>query len=219
MDRAAVIYAAESKAAHCELPLPLPDRARSIGVSRACATQQQGETLIMGHRDDFYVRDNIIGITGPVNELPSVYFQNAGGEYGHITQVHYYDFNWGRTQVTTDKGWKITNTCPASCGCGQETSHEIGGDGKCFHRSRSKFKALAELTKSELDVVAEAIFRCPFAKTDPGYTALRVEEEKRFQKLWGQRHEKDARGRRGAIDYTGEGLANEVFKIVHPDRA
>lgn len=39
----------------------------------------------MGHRDDFFTRANIIGITGPVHELPCACFKNAAGEYGHIS--------------------------------------------------------------------------------------------------------------------------------------
>ena len=172
----------------------------------------------MGHRDDFYVRGNIIGITGPVHELPSVYFKSAAGEYGHITQVHGCDFNWGRTTVTRDPGWRITNTCPDSCKCGADASHEIAGNGVCFHVSRNKFKPIAELSAADLDVVAEAIHRCPYAKTDPGYEDLRDEEEARFEKLWGDRHQKLPGGRRGAIDYTAEGLANRVYGIAYPGR-
>jgi hypothetical protein len=173
----------------------------------------------MGHRDDFYISANIIGITGPVHELPSVYFQNAAGEYGHITQVHGANFNWGRTQVTTDKGWKITNTCPKQCGCNQSASHEIDGQDRVFHISRSLFKPSSELTADELTIAAEAIHRCPYAKTDPGYEDLRDREEERFDRLWAERHQKGPGGRRGAIDYTAEGLANNVYKIAYPNRA
>lgn len=172
----------------------------------------------MGHRDDFYVVGNIVGITGPVHEFPSVYFKSAAGEYGHITQVHGCDFNWGRTQVTKDPGWTITNVCPPQCRCGQSASHEIDGNGEVFHISRSLFKPASELSADELAVAAEAIYRCPLQKTDPGYEDLRDKEEERFAKLWDERHRKDVRGRRGAIDYTNEGLANRVFQIVHPNR-
>lgn len=173
----------------------------------------------MGHRDDFYVRGNIIGITGPVNELPSVYFKSGAGEYGHITQVHYYNFNWGRTQVEKDPGWQITNTCPKVCGCGQKASHEISGAGRCFHVSRSLFKPVSELSQDELTVAAEAIHRCPFTKSDPLYDDARAEDEQRYAKLWADRHQKGPGGRRGAIDYTADGLANNLLKIAYPDRA
>jgi hypothetical protein len=173
----------------------------------------------VGHRDDFYVCANIVGITGPVNELPSVYFQNAAGEYGHITQVHAYDFNWGRTQVTKDPGWRITNHCPSQCGCGQQVSHEISGKGRVFHRSRSQFRPRHDLNQDELNVAAEAIYRCPYTKTDPLYEQARIDEKARYKSLWAERHAKGPGGRRGAIDYTGEGLANRVLKKAYPNRA
>jgi hypothetical protein len=185
----------------------------------------------MGHRDDFYVRANIIGITGPVNELPTVYFQSAAGEYGHITQVHAYNFNWGRTQVEADPGWQITNICPAQCGCGLVTSHEIDGQGEVIHRSRSQFRTLATLTADEQNVAAQAIYRCPYAKTDPLYDQAyaqageqaveqaRDDEEDRFQNLWAERHQRGPLGRRGTIDYTADGLANNLLKIAYKARA
>lgn len=176
----------------------------------------------MGHRDDFYIAANIIGITGPVNRLPSVYFKNAKGEYGHITQVHEASFNWGRTEVKTDKGWTITNVCPGNCGWaphGDGLSHEINGKGEIFHVSRSEFKPIDKLSKDERSVVAEAIYRCPYAKTDPGYEDLRDKEEARIDKLWADSHAPGAGGRRGAIDYTADGLANNLLKVAYPDRA
>src|SRR5215207_5971944 len=89
--------------------------------------------LRMGYRDDFYKVENIVGITGPVNELPTVYFKDAAtGEFGHITQVHSADWNAGRTEVAKDAGWKIVNECTGGCSCGQNTAHEINGAGQCF---------------------------------------------------------------------------------------
>lgn len=172
----------------------------------------------MGYRDDFYVRGNIIGITGPVQELPSVYFRSAGGEYGHITQIHYYNFNWGRTDVTNDPGWQITNACPAQCGCGSNASHEIDGNGVVFHVSRSLFRPVAGLSAADLDVVSEAIHRCPHQKTDPLNTPGRQAEEQRFDQLWTQQHAPLPGGRRGAVDFTANGLANKVYGIAHPGR-
>jgi hypothetical protein len=172
----------------------------------------------MGYRDDFFVRGNIVGITGPVHELPSVYFKNADGEYGHITQVHGHSFNWGRTTVRTDPGWVITNVCPRQCGCGRVTSHEINGAGRVFHKSRSVFKAVATLSPGDLDVVAEAIHRCPYEKTDPHTGAARRAEEERFDQLWVDQHQPLPGGRRGAVDFTANGLANKVLGIAYPGR-
>ena len=61
--------------------------------------------------------------------------------------------------------------------------------------------------------------RCPYAKTDPLWDEARDAEEKRYEKLWAERHQKGPGGRRGAIDYTAEGLANNVLKIAYPHRA
>jgi hypothetical protein len=205
----------------------------------------------MANRDDFYIVENIIGITGPVHDLPSVYFQNDDWEYGHITQVHRANWNWGRTEVKTDKTWRITNVCPnpnpKKCKCRgrKEVSHEIKdselrGKDWVFHASRDKFTPVDQLTLDELSVVAQAIFRCPYMKSDPLYDEKRAEDEERYQKLWVARHEKGprlvvrqgaiddeeraviftrgGRGRRGAIAYTGEGLANELLKSAYPKR-
>lgn len=172
----------------------------------------------MGYRDDFYVRGNIIGITGPVQELPSVYFKSKDGEYGHITQVHHYTFNWGRTDVTKDPGWQITNTCPRQCGCGSASSHEIDGKGRVFHVSRGVFRPLSELSAGDLDVVSEAIHRCPNQKTDPLNTPGRQAEEQRFAQEWNEAHARGPGGRRGAVDFTASGLANKVYGIAHPGR-
>lgn len=172
----------------------------------------------MGYRDDFFILENIVGITGPVNELPSVYFRNRRGEFGHITQVHNSSYNWGRTHVRTDPGWQIVNMCPPQCGCGRSGSHEIDGRGRVFHVSRSIFVPVASLSNSDLHVAAESIHRCPYMKTDPRTRTGRRQEEQRFQALWQERHQKDALGRRGAIDYTAEGLANQALKIAYPNR-
>ncbi len=172
----------------------------------------------MGYRDDFYIQANIIGITGDVERLPSVYFQNAQGEYGHITQVHSRDYNWGRTVVRNDPGWHISNVCPPDHACGAAVSHEVDGNGRFFHVSRSAFVAVAAMSAGDLDVAAQAIHRCPYEKTDPRSRAGRAAEQERFADLWDERHARDAKGRRGAIDYTADGLANRLLQVAYPDR-
>jgi len=180
----------------------------------------------MGYRDDFYVRENIIGITGRVHDLPSVYFRK-GNEYGHITQIHAFHWNWGRTPVLADAGWSITNLCPSSCNCREIVSHEINGDGQVIHRSRTHFKSRDMLTADQQNVCAEAIHRCPFMKTDPYYDLTLSpdkQDEKREQlqhtstAMWTARHTPLPGGRRGAINYTGEGLANQLLGIAYPHR-
>jgi len=172
----------------------------------------------MGFRDDFFVVGNIIGITGKVQELPSVYFRSAAGEYGHITQVHKSTYNWGRTRVTNDPGWVITNACPRQCGCGRVAAHEISGAGRVFHKSRSVFVKVETLSAGDLDVVSEAIHRCPYQKSDPHSRDARRAEEERYAQEWDQAHARLPGGRRGAVDFTASGLANKVFGIAYPDR-
>jgi hypothetical protein len=178
----------------------------------------------MAYRDDFYTVENIIGITGPVNQLPTVYFRDSRtGEYGHITQVHGYDWNAGRTEVIVDRGWRIVNQCLGGCNCKLSTAHEIDGKGRCFHPSRNKFIPRANLSPSEFDVVKQAIWNCPYMKTDPMTTRGRIRQDGEYQRLWNELHATTrnpgaSRGRRGAIDYTASGLANRVYGIVYPNR-
>ena len=179
----------------------------------------------MAYRDDFYTVANIIGITGPVNELPTVYFKNtATGEYGHITQIHHYDWNVGRTGVVTDGGWTIVNQCTQACGCGKDAAHEYNGRGQCFHVSRNKFVPVNQLSADELAVAEQAIWRCPYKKTDPLNWVLRNALDQIYARRWNEAHSVGARtpqgrGRRGAVDYTASGLANRVYKIVYPNRS
>lgn len=173
----------------------------------------------MGDRDDFYVAENMIGITGPVHELPTVYFFNQkSGEYGHITQVHAADWNAGRTTVDVDRGWKIVNQCGGACKCGRSTAHEFNGRGEMIHPSRNVFVARADMAPGDIEVAMQAIYRCPYYKTDPMTQKGRDQEDVRYDALWQERHQKGPSGRRGAIDYTAEGLANRVYGIAYPDR-
>ncbi len=174
----------------------------------------------MGYRDDFYKIENIIGITGPVDSMPSVYFKNAAsGEYGHITQVHYYDWNQGRCPVEIDPGYRIENACGGGCSCGSASAHEFNGNGDCFHPSRSTFVARADLSAEDLAVVAQAIWRCPNQKTDPMDWGQRDQQELADQQKWLDAHKKGPGGRRNAIDYTAQGLVNPLLKIAYPHRA
>ena len=173
----------------------------------------------MGYRDDFYKLENIIGITGPIDSLPSVYFQNTKtGEFGHITQVHYYDWNQGRCPVVVDKGYQIKNECGGGCSCGNASAHEYDGRGRCFHPSRAQFVPRASLSKEQLSVVAQAIWRCPLEKTDPMTERGRDRQDVLYEQIWDHAHTKGPGGRRHAIDYTAQRLQNHVLKIAYPDR-
>jgi hypothetical protein len=79
----------------------------------------------MGYRDDFYIKDNILGYTGNVNKDPTVYFADAGGtaprlakvngrdqvlvSFGHITQWHEVTNNIGRGPVMESTSYSIYN--------------------------------------------------------------------------------------------------------------
>lgn len=177
----------------------------------------------MGYRDDFYKLENIVGITGPIDSLPSVYFKDAEtGEFGHITQVHKSDWNQGRCPVRKDPGWEIRNECGGGCKCGKSTAHEYNGKGTCFHHSRATFVPRASLDGGQLEVVAQSIWRCPDMKTDPIYIGkkeLRGQYAADSQKAWDDAHRKGPGGRRNAIDYSAEGLTNPLLKIAYPHRA
>jgi hypothetical protein len=185
----------------------------------------------MGYRDDFYVYDNILGITGQLYRLPTVYFKSAAGEYGHITQVHGDDFNWGRTEVVRDEGWQITNDCPqGKCEMceGETLAHEVNGNGWVFHVSRNEFVPKDELIGGGVDVAAQAIYRCPYKKTDPFthdryvefFKAPGLADQLRDTQNAAHKADWDARNKyRGgmprharwaAVDYTGERLVNRL---------
>ncbi|CAN7380674.1 hypothetical protein LJR289_002240 [Pseudoduganella sp. LjRoot289] len=173
----------------------------------------------MGYRDDFYKIENIIGITGPIESLPSVYFQDKKtGEFGHITQIHGCDWNQGRSTVQTDPGYQILNACGGGCSCKRAAAHEYNGQGRCFHPSRSLFVASGALSKEKMEVVAQAIWRCPLEKTDPLDDRERDMQDIIYTDMWRDAHQKGPGGRRNAIDYTGQRLANPLLKIVHPTR-
>jgi len=173
----------------------------------------------MGYRDDLYTVANITGITGPVDSLPSVYFKNPlTNEYGHITQVHGKDWNQGRSAVKTDAGYVIKNECGGGCHCGKPVSHEYNGDGTCFHHSRAVYVPRASLSATDLEVVAQAVWRCPLQKTDPRTKVGRAQQDAMYEDKWNDAHQKGPGGRRNAIDYTAEGLSNRLLKISHPDR-
>jgi hypothetical protein len=173
----------------------------------------------MGFRDDFYTIGNIIGITGPIQSLPTVYFRSAvTNEYGHITQVHAYDWNQGRTAVVADVGYQIINVCGGGCGCARVAAHEYNGAGQCFHPSRSLFVARATLSPGDMDVVAQALWRCPHQKTDPLDDDLRDEQDDIYEHNWQAVHQKGPSGRRNAVDFSAGGLANRLLQVANADR-
>jgi hypothetical protein len=80
----------------------------------------------MGYRDDFYVKENIIGWTGDINgDAFTVYFADCHGspprtvriagvdqivvQYGHITQKHDCPYNIGREEIDECFSYSIFN--------------------------------------------------------------------------------------------------------------
>ncbi|MEO0911660.1 MAG: hypothetical protein AAFY59_01515 [Pseudomonadota bacterium] len=105
----------------------------------------------MGHRDDFYTVDNIIGYTGKVHENPTVYFRK-GDEYGHITQKHGIPQNEGRGPVREHSDYRIDNRDVK----GEQKCVEYA-DGKVFHISRNVFIARDAVSEDQLRILALSI--------------------------------------------------------------
>jgi hypothetical protein len=122
------------------------------GVSTDCLTAA-AKGHHMGYRDDFYTLRNIIGYTGDLNYLPTVYFQR-GQEFGHITQYHNRGYNVGREEVESHPCYRIINVKRD----GHIHSTEWKGSHN-FHTSRTRFIARALLKPFDLTTLSVAIFR------------------------------------------------------------
>jgi hypothetical protein len=67
----------------------------------------------MGHREDFYIEQNIIGYTNSsaLFTFPSIYFYNCHRKlFGHFTQQHENPANIGKTLVVRDHNYLIFNS-------------------------------------------------------------------------------------------------------------
>ncbi|MDD7805561.1 MAG: hypothetical protein PUP46_08390, partial [Endozoicomonas sp. (ex Botrylloides leachii)] len=74
-----------------------------------------------GYREDFYIKDNIIGYTGFIMDSPTVYFYNSHSyEFGHITQNHVVKKNIGKELVRRGRDYMIFN-----CHTGDPCSHSL----------------------------------------------------------------------------------------------
>lgn len=64
----------------------------------------------MAYRSDLYNIRNIIGYTGQLHRLPTIYFRDdAQNIYGRITQQHRYSFNVGRGEPASTVGYDMRN--------------------------------------------------------------------------------------------------------------
>ncbi len=67
----------------------------------------------MGYRDDFYIKENIIGYTGSILFAlpPTIYFYDCTRKFlGHITQLHEISANIGREKVFYAEDYLIFNS-------------------------------------------------------------------------------------------------------------
>ncbi|WP_172326700.1 hypothetical protein [Mangrovicoccus sp. HB161399] len=113
----------------------------------------------MAFHDNFYIKENIIGFTGSLNELPTVYFL-TDRHFGHITQQHDEPDNVGREVIDTTNGYVYGNEEIAGVGevlC--EYKH-----GRLIHRSRNKLILLAHMNIDAANICAQSIWRHPRIK-------------------------------------------------------
>ncbi|WP_420009292.1 hypothetical protein [Xanthomonas sacchari] len=121
----------------------------------------------MAYEDDFYIRGNIIGYTGALNNAPTVYFAKVFSdallgkkmfEFGRITQDHPHRDNMGRNKVRYARDYAIYNL--------QSDNQEYAAEfyqGDIRHRSRNPFIQVHEGDPA-MDALAAAIARFPDRK-------------------------------------------------------
>ena len=145
----------------------------------------------MGYRDDFYIKDNILGYTGDLNDIKfTVYFADAGRmnprtvevngkqqvlvSFGRITQDHPNKDNVGRGAVHECYSYSISNEGNQAKECvygrrelGNIGMRQKGGEGEhlSFHTSRNRFESV---TAGNIGVLREAIERFKTAKGKVG---------------------------------------------------
>ena len=111
----------------------------------------------MGYRDDFYTIENVVGLTGSLQDNPTVYFMTED-EAGHITQAHGNKKNIGRGMVLATEGYSMKNIYNAKKG--KFHLVELMGD-KIIHPSRNPFVAVPNLENrpSEKAIFEKAILK------------------------------------------------------------
>ncbi len=128
----------------------------------------------MAYRSDLYRFDKIIGYTGQLHRLPTVYFRcDRLGVFGRITQQHKLPFNVGRGRVESTRGYEMRNVNIN----GRQVLKEFR-NGRCVHTSRNAFIPLHRgndphmihgVNEATLGILAQALRRCPDAKTSVTY--------------------------------------------------
>ncbi len=102
----------------------------------------------MSYEDSFYVKANITGYTGDIDNNPTVYFQK-GNRFGRITQDHDNADNIGRNKVREYDDYRHENN---SSGKAEEYYN-----GKVQHTSRNPFVSIGGLTDTDVAKLATAI--------------------------------------------------------------
>jgi len=113
----------------------------------------------MAYRDDLYAADNLIGYTGQIHKMPTVYFRK-GNLFGHITQYHDLPQNNGREEVGNSAEYKIANE-PQKDGTSR-CVERIGT--KAFHTSRNLFIPADKVNSEDKAVLLQAIWKFPEKK-------------------------------------------------------
>ena len=129
----------------------------------------------MPYHDTFYTAENIIGYTGQLHQLPTVYFRcDRRNLVGRITQTHPYPQNVGRARPATSIGYRMGNEMTPN-GLRLVERHATGAP----HTSRNVFVALdggdpgqrhganmADLARQMqvLAILAQSIRNCPQPK-------------------------------------------------------
>lgn len=107
----------------------------------------------MGYRDDFFVVDNIVGYTGKLHDLPTVYFESEA-EVSHITQQHDIKDNIGREAVFSREGYHAGNTDE-----GGEKARllELKGS-NLIHESRNEMISVEGMPSKDQSLLAQSIW-------------------------------------------------------------
>lgn len=115
----------------------------------------------MGYRDDFYVAENLIGYSGQLHKMPTVYFKN-GNSFGHITQYHEIPQNTGREPVDSDPNYQIGNEMINGVLKLVERTGPTPKD--IFHESRSCLTSAVGLDADSKAILMQSLWKCPEKK-------------------------------------------------------
>ncbi len=121
-----------------------------------------------GYRPDLYRPENIIGYTGSIHKMPTVYFMNET-YFGRITQQHKLKWNIGREPVgdrfPPGYHYRIQNI--VKNGVLKAREYWVANDGSDkirIHPSRNKFIDCSRKGAKTFALLSQAIWRFPAIK-------------------------------------------------------